>query len=273
MDPAKKQNILAVLGALCGVIFCALFLISEDPSDDSIEIAPKEAFVPLVDPNQAPIDIREDVLLGFKIFNDPQKYASEYAGDRITCNNCHIAGGNTVGGQGGGIPLVGVSFVYPQYSPRDKRTISLAERVNNCFMRSLNGNPLPLDSPKMVAIIRYLDWISTPVKGEKDYPWVGLPDFKVDHKPDPVKGKQLYLEHCAICHREDGDGSVEDSIPPVFGPNSYNDGAGLNRVDLMSAFIHLNMPYQQPFMTIEESLDIAEYLHEQARPKFIPPGK
>ncbi len=184
----------------------------------------------LVDPELAPAEIHEKVMYGFKIMCETTTYAKEFVVGRINCTNCHFAAGNTFGGPGGGISLVGVVNTYPSYSKRDKKMINLKDRLNNCFMRSMDGKRVPDNHPIMEALVAYLEWISKPVATVKNPPWLGLPDITVKHTPDPLHGRTIYEQKCATCHGYDGDGQVAKLIPPLWGNGAYNDGAGMNHL-------------------------------------------
>jgi len=230
----------------------------------------------LVDPEQAPPNIRESVLRGYKLVMHTRYYAPQYVGNELSCANCHFSGGDTLGGKNGGISLVGVTATYPQYSKRSGKTIELSERIENCFMRSMNGRPPPRHSRMMKDIITYLGWISKEVENIKDVPWLGLPDIKSDHKPNAEEGQKIYVEYCAACHRPDGQGGGElgevegKTIPPLWGPNSFNDGAGMNTMGMLAPFVWVNMPYRQATLTEEQALDVAAYVLQQPRPHFNP---
>jgi thiosulfate dehydrogenase len=88
------------------------------------------------------------------------------------------------------------------------------------------------------------------------------------HVPDAENGKELYYRCCAICHGHNGEGTT--GVPPLWGPESFNDGAGMNTMIMLSSFVHLNMPYGQPILTTEEALDIAAFVIKQPRPHFNP---
>lgn len=234
-------------------------------------IANAEPEINLIDPQEATDPL---VTQGFKIMELTHQLAPQYANDRISCNNCHFNGGNTTGGSNGGISLVGVTEVYPRYSQRSGRSISLEERISNCFERSLNGKPVPANDPIMKALVAYLTWISQPAKGVKDKYWLGLKPIKSDHTPNQHVGFIQYEQHCASCHKSDGNGShneMGDSVPPLFGNSSFNDGAGMNNPQTFAAFIFLNMPQGQPYLTKAQALDIAEYVTKQPRPHFVAP--
>ncbi|NGX57419.1 MAG: Thiosulfate dehydrogenase [Chlamydiae bacterium] len=255
----------------------------KDLTTNEIALNVEEIFAPqlkkhpdivLVDPEMAPPEIRDEVMKGYRILIDTQKQAKEYAGDRLNCRNCHFQAGNTLGGKNGSISLVGVTYVYPRYSQRAGRDVSLVERINACFERSLNGKPLPVDGPKMKAILAYLNWISAPVKDRKEFPWLGLPKMTHDYKPNPDNGKKLYALHCAACHLDNGQGTklpMEEQvldIPPLWGDDSFNDGSGMSHIDKMAPFIWLNMPFMTPVLNEKESMDVGQYIINQPRPKF-----
>lgn len=230
----------------------------------------------LVDPEQAPHHIRDSVMRGYRLLSNTGYYAPDYAHNELSCTNCHFCGGDTLGGKNGGISLVGVTTIYPQYSKRSGKVISLPERINNCFQRSMNGNPVPANSRIMNDILNYLQWISKEVEHIKNIPWLGLPDLKTKHKPDPREGEKIYDQYCSACHQPDGEGGgvlgeVEGkTIPPLWGPKSFNDGAGMNTMGMLAPFVYLNMPYQQAVLTEEQALDVASFISLQRRPNFNP---
>lgn len=224
----------------------------------------------LLDPEMAPKEIHDQVMYGFKIMMNTKKVVPQYSGNDLSCTNCHFLAGNTLGGKNGSISLVGVTTAYPQYSERDGKNIDLSDRINNCFMRSMNGNPLPENSKEMLAILTYLGWISSSVSQYKDIPWLGLKHLKTEHRPNPENGQILYMQHCAICHRQDGEG--EKDIPPVWGMRSFNNGAGMNTLPRIASFIYCNMPKNEAIvLTQEEALDIGSFVIQQPRPQFVPP--
>lgn len=226
----------------------------------------------LVDPEEAPEPKREQVMQGFRIMQQTLKYAPEYAGDKISCNNCHFDGGNSFGGKNNGISLVGVSQKYPVFSKRANRKIDLAERIGNCFRRSMDGKKPPASSPVIENLIAYFDWIATPVPEGSDLFWLGLKPVRIKKMGDGERGEELYNEHCAICHGKDGRGSISEEgnrIPPLWGESAFNDGAGMNRPEIFASFIYWNMPLGDPYLTESQAVDIAAYVTKQPRPHFI----
>lgn len=238
----------------------------DDPHDDKPPL-----HFDLLDPECAPEDRLSEILYGYHIMLDTRKHAPDYAKNAIDCNCCHFNAGNTLGGKNRGISLVGVSAVYPRFSKRDNKEISLSDRINNCFMRSMNGNPLPANSLEMEALLAYLNWISHEVADAPMLPWLGLDPVPSNHVPDAANGEKVYVQHCQICHGAHGEG--KPGTPPLWGPNSFNDGAGMNTLPMLSSFVWQNMPHGQPCLTPEEALDVAAYVIKQPRPHFVKPEK
>lgn len=230
----------------------------------------------LVDPEQAPLSIRESVVRGYHLLINTDFYSKKFGSNQLSCTNCHFCGGDTLGGKNGGISLVGVTSNYPQFSKRDGKVITLVDRMNNCFKRSMNGHPPAPDSEEMIDIINYLGWISKEVESIKNIPWLGLPSIMSKHKPDAKEGKKVYDQYCLACHQSNGEGggvlrtSDGKLIPPIWGPNSFNDGAGMSTMKMMAPFVLLNMPYQQATLTEEQALDVTAYVLSQPRPHFTP---
>jgi thiosulfate dehydrogenase len=57
--------------------------------------------------------------------------------------------------------------------------------------------------------------------------------------------------------------------PPLWGPRSYNIGAGMARLRTAAAFIREQMPYDRAVtLTDQEAFDVAAYINAQPRPDF-----
>jgi hypothetical protein len=62
---------------------------------------------------------------------------------------------------------------------------------------------------------------------------------------------------------------LDSAIAPVWGPNSFNDGAGMNSVTKMAAFVFHSMPPNHPgTLSAQDAYDVSAYIHSQPRPKF-----
>lgn len=227
----------------------------------------------LVDPEEAPEDLRKIVEIGYRLMTQTHELLNGYVGDRLDCSSCHFGGGITTGGVNGGISLAGVAAKYPRYDEKVGAVIDLPTRVNLCFENSMNGKPLPVEGKEMEAIITYLTWISSryPIYGNA--PWLGIKPLKSKHTPNPKNGEKLYKELCMDCHGADGDGGNKsvthpgESVPPIFGKNSFNTAAGMNHLPTFASFIYYNMPLENPSLDPSEALDIAAFVLSQPRPK------
>ncbi|MEJ2023729.1 MAG: c-type cytochrome [Deltaproteobacteria bacterium] len=213
-------------------------------------------------PEDAPADIREGVMLGYHILMDTQTYAKEYVGNKLNCRNCHFNAGR----ERNTLSLVGVAANYPKYRKRRKYVTDLVTRTQGCFQRSMNGKPLPPEGRHMQAIMAYYHWISKGLPIYADIPWLGLKKLAEDHNPDRAAGKNLFRQVCAPCHGSDGLGT--EIAPPLWGLDSFNDGAGMHKIENFSAFTHHFMPKNNPTLTVEQACDVAAFATSQPRPHF-----
>jgi thiosulfate dehydrogenase len=204
--------------------------------------------------------------------SDPSR---RFAGNNLDCQSCHI----TAGTKKFGLPLVDTYANFPAYSARLGRVETIVDRIQGCMERSMNGKLLPPDGPDMTAIISYLKFLSTgrPVGA----PAIGRDSGsmrELDRAADPAKGRTVYANTCAACHGIDGQGQRVGKIgdakgytfPPLWGPDSFNDGAGMNTLIAAANFIHSNMPdgttWNHPTLSSEEAWDVAAYIDLQPRP-------
>jgi len=175
--------------------------------------------------------------------------------------------------------LFGLFGEYPRYNARSGHEITIEERVDGCMMRSMNGRAMPPEAAPMQAIVAYIRFLSTGVP-----PGLAVPGLGVGRMPeltraaDPARGRPIYMSVCAACHGQDGLG-VRRSLPtvdlgyvmpPLWGADSFNDGAGMMRLITAANFIHFNMPhgtdYLNPQLSVEDAWDVAAYLVSQPRP-------
>jgi thiosulfate dehydrogenase len=218
-------------------------------------------------PDTIPGDLRgEAIRMGYLMVVDTQEYGKSYVGNALNCTNCHLDAGlnpNTAS-------FVGISVLYPEYRARAGRKMSLTDRINECFERSMNGKALPPDSTKLAAIVAYIDWLSKNVPAGSAVPWRGIPRITQARPPDPTNGKNVFEKKCVFCHGADGQGTM--AAPPLWGPRSYTIGAGMARIGVAASFIKANMPRGWGWtVTDDEAFDVAAYVNGQPRPDF--PGK
>ncbi|MGV3525235.1 MAG: c-type cytochrome [Candidatus Sericytochromatia bacterium] len=223
-------------------------------------------------PNQAEIQKGEEILRFTPRLLGPDAPAGkQFAGNRLACSNCHLNAGQ----QPHALGFVGITHDFPQYRARENRQISLEERINGCFERSLNGRALPEKSPEMQALIAYMRWLSSEVPPGQKVKERGIPKLPLlKRAADPQKGQQVYTARCQNCHQANGLGLAQNpqapeqgyTFPPVWGNDSFNTGAGMHRLITAAQFIKANMPLGQANLTDEEAFDVAAYLHSQPRP-------
>ncbi|MDH5739212.1 MAG: c-type cytochrome [Nitrospira sp.] len=215
-------------------------------------------------PETIPGDLRgEQIRLGYKMVVDTQEYGKRYVGNALNCTNCHLDAGLNPNAA----PFVGISVLYPQYRERAGRQMTLADRVNECFERSMNGKPLPSESVKLTGIVAYIEWLSQSMPAGSAVPWRGIPLLTSTHQPDPLIGKKVYEQKCVFCHGSDGQGTM--AAPPVWGPRSYNIGADMARISVAASFIKANMPRGWGWtVSDDEAFDVAAYINTQPRPDF-----
>lgn len=184
-----------------------------------------------------------------------------HVGNKLRCVSCHLDNGRRQTGS-----WVGAYARYPQYRPRSATVETIEYRVNDCFRRSMNGTPLPSDGPDMRDIVAYLWFLSRDVPIAPQRPsnrsakWAAL-------TPDTAAGARVFETICAKCHGPDGQGTAV--APPLWGPQSFNIGAGMARARTAAAFVRDNMPFDQPgTLTDQQALDAAAYVDAHPRPDF-----
>jgi thiosulfate dehydrogenase len=218
----------------------------------------------------------DQLVRGMRLNLETKALLPNNVGNSLNCSSCHLNAGTVADGS----PYVGVSAFFPSYAPRAGKTITLEDRINGCFRRSMNGKPLPLDSADMKAMVAYFDWMKRETKPEDKVPGRGV--GKVDQKivPNLANGKQVYGEQCAACHGKDGEGLKRSDgrfvYPPLWGDESFNIGAGMARTYTAAAFVKRNMPIAnhgqfplgQGGLSDQDAVDVAEYFTHQPRPDF-----
>ena len=219
-------------------------------------VAPAKTWTP-PDPAIIPQGpVGDSIRLGLQIFNDTPKYAARYVGNKMSCTHCHINGGTVPGG----IPMVGLPGIFPMYREREKEVVTFEERIEQCFQRSENGHRLPNNGPEMVGLVAYTQWLSKDQVTGRAFPGRGIPPIP-ELNGDKDRGSQVYKQQCFVCHGADGAGKPP-LIPAVWGPDAYNQGAGMYGIAKMAQFIHQNMPQTDPgSLSFQEAYDVAAYIH------------
>ena len=237
------------------------------PEIDSLPEGPYRALV--VQGHE--LSTRTFAVIGPEVKN-PRK---RYAGNNLACTSCHQAGGT----KPFAIPWVGVTATFPQYRGREDQISTVEERINGCMERSMNGKALPLDAPEMKAFTTYIAFLSkgVPVGAQLEGAAV-LQSAVPNRRADAVAGRAVYDAKCTVCHGADGMGkrtgqrgdALGYTFPPLWGPDSFNNGAGMNRLLTTTRFIRQNMPlgasHTATVLNDDEAYDVTAFMLSKPRP-------
>lgn len=205
---------------------------------------------------------------------DPRR---RFAGNNLNCQSCHIDAGT----RQFGLPLVGVYADFPNYRARSGAVGTIEDRIQGCMTRSMNGKRLPADSAEMTAMVAYMKFLSTGIPvGAQTYGRGSGTMMELTRAALPSQGRVVYQKTCAACHGQSGagqrSGSAGDAqgyvVPPLWGQDSFNNGAGMYRLISAANFIHANMPagtnWKKPALSVADAWDVAAYIVSQSRPGF-----
>ncbi len=248
--------------------------------------------IPEIDTTKYPKgELGRMVKLGEEIMNNTYKHplTKDFVGNKLTCKNCHLAGKDGKPGTAKGIgTFIGTAAAFPAYSKRERTVQTLQDRINNCFMRSMNGKRPIIDTEASIAMAAYITWLSQgiPMKMDEKRPcgiynserWAkGIKKFaKIQRKAthqNYLNGKKIYESKCAMCHGQKGEGV--GTFPPLWGKDSegrwlsYNTGAGMSKLDKGAAWVQSNMPLNQGgTLTDQEAADVMLYVNAQPHADF-----
>lgn len=190
----------------------------------------------------------------------------------MNCQNCHLDAGT--------LPLANnfgkVYATYPQYRSRNNSVQSIYGRITDCFERSLNGVAPDTNSYEMRAMYAYIKWLGDDVPKGSSPAGTSIPRLPyLNRAANPVEGQKVFMTTCSSCHGKDGQGKLNTAgtgymYPPLWGPDSYNDGAGLYRISSFAGYVKNNMPfgttYKAPLLTNEQAWDVAAFINSKPRP-------
>ncbi len=223
----------------------------------------------------------QQLVRGMRLHLETKALLPQNVGNVLNCTSCHLNSGTVADGS----PFVGVSAFFPSYAPRAGRIITLEDRINGCFLRSMNGKPLPVESADMKAMVAYFTWMKGETKPQDKVAGRGVGKIDTAIKPDIENGKKVYSAQCAVCHGKDGEGLLQADgryvYPPLWGDQSFNIGAGTARTYTAAAFVKRNMPIGlhekfplgQGGLSDQEAVDVSEYFSHQPRPDFAGKAK
>lgn len=231
------------------------------------------------------------IRMGKEIFDHTASHplSKPYVGAQnvLNCTSCHLGSGTSLHGPS----LVGSATAYPAYSPRDKAVLTLESRIADCFMRSQNGIHPPLGGAVLTALSAYITSLSAglPIKMNPEAPlgplsmkWIQRGNEAFWKQSNPQRGQTLYAQRCAGCHGADGEGGGMMGggmmgggmmggmmFPPLWGPRSYNAGAGMADWQKLATFIHTAMAQYAGPVSEADARDIAAFVDSRPRPAFV----
>jgi thiosulfate dehydrogenase len=253
----------AIAGSLLFVVLFAL-------ADVRVSAQSGEMAFRIPDEASIPNDVTGAAIRqGKALLVDTRKRLPDHVGNGLNCTNCHLNGGTVAFAS----PWVGLIGAFPEYRPRSGKLISLQERINDCFRRSMNGSPLPFDSAEMNAILAYMRWLSAGVPSGSDVVGRGFEKIDASLHANRDHGVAVFAAQCASCHGPEGQGVAGPQggyvVPPLWGADSFNLGAGMARTSTAAAFIRRNMPLGLGgTLSQQDAVDVAAFITQQPRPDF-----
>ncbi|NQZ11627.1 MAG: c-type cytochrome [Algicola sp.] len=236
-------------------------------------------------PSSAPSTKQASIERGHDLVTQTYELLPKNVVAKLHCTSCHLDGG----GDPAASWWVGMDSAYEIVKVTDKVTDevkilnypdSLQHRINGCFTRSMNGNPLcePGDdcnkNKDMTAIIDYMQSLTDNAKGKFGGEARGFALLPV-LTGNQSHGKSTYLQKCAFCHGAEGQGHYSEGEsgeeqyyrPALWGANSFNACAGMAKTSKLAPFIKANMPFEfGGAITNQEAWDLATFIDAQCRP-------
>lgn len=237
-------------------------------------IGPDDYYQPPAKDDIPDDEFGDSVARGRDIFLNPGTNAREFVGNDLACANCHLNGGR----KPNSAPMWAAITNYPAYRGKNKMINTIEDRVNGCFTYSMNapdspsGGPPPPGDQIYKDLESYFSWLADGNALREDVPGRSYPTLEETEKGyDRQRGEQVFADNCAVCHGLDGQGQKDINgryiFPPLWGPHSYNWGAGMHRVNTAAGFIKANMPLGKSFsLSDQQAWDVAAYINSFPRP-------
>jgi thiosulfate dehydrogenase len=233
---------------------------------------------PLTDKTLGDAKLADPIKWGYRIFTDTPHEAPQFTGGKVSCANCHLNAGQ----RERALPVVGIAGMFPEYNNRAARLISLPDRVVDCFLRSENATGRGTDalpsptSKEVLAVTAYLSWLSRGYPVGANPGWRGRNAIAADKllpiaQIDKGRGAAIFNDRCTSCHGPEGQGVQigDKKAGPLWGPDSWNDGAGASRVYTLAGIIRYTMPYLNPgSLSDQEAQEVAAFITSQPRPEY-----
>jgi thiosulfate dehydrogenase len=261
---------------------------------------------PLDDKSLDHSPLAEQIRWGYRIFTNTPGEAPRFTGGRVSCANCHLNVGQReralpLVGVAGMFPeynyraarLISLADrVVDCFLRSENATGRLAARPHIAAMGRLEpirfadsapasagdeAEMLPTPASKEVlAVSAFISWLSRGYTVGRSPAWRGRNAIAAEklvpvERLDPARGQAVYGERCQSCHGADGQGVQigDKKAGPLWGPDSWNDGAGAARVYTLAGIIRYTMPYLDPgSLSDADAQHVAAYVNSQPRPEF-----
>lgn len=244
-------------------------------SRDAVHWTPPE--IRLLPPGEEADQVKygRELIVNTSAYFGPKGIISRGA-NGMNCGNCHLDGGTRMNANN----FSAVASTYPKFRKRSGIVETIEFRINDCFLRSMNGSQINPSGREMKAIVAYIKWLGKDVTKDITPIGAGIPEVPfLDRTADPNRGRLIFRTYCMRCHQENGQGLLNaDSsgflYPPLWGNKSFNVSAGMYRISRIAAFAKHNMPFRAipslPQLSDEDAWDVAAYIVAQERPvKFF----
>jgi thiosulfate dehydrogenase len=241
---------------LAGITALAACTRVDPPPAAAARLGPADSLIP-AGPNGTAVRRGRAILVATR------ESLPNHVGNGLRCTSCHLDEGRRETGS-----WVGVFARYPQYRARSGVVETIEYRVNDCFRRSMNGTAIDPAGAEMRDIVVYFAFLSQGVpiespggnRSSRLQRWAAF-------TADTAAGGRVFTKSCARCHGVSGEGTA--SAPPVWGPHSYNIGAGMSRLRTAAEFISRNMPFDAPgTLSDSQAFNVAAYVNAHPRPDF-----
>lgn len=264
-----------VVVALAALAYESGFIPVRDASQTAAGPVAHGSFQPPADHEIPDDEFGAAVRRGQAIFMNTSTNASDHVGNGLSCSNCHLDAGR----QPYSAPMWAAWVQYPKYRSKNNQINTMEDRIKGCFTYSMNaqhsvsGGPPSAGDDIYRDLQSYFFWLSTNAPTNEKMEGGGFGKVaKTERGYSPERGQEVFTANCAVCHGGDGQGQKDINgryvFPPLWGPDSFNWGAGMARIDTAAAFIKHNMPLSQPGrLTDQEAWDVAAYIDSFERPK------
>ena len=193
----------------------------------------------LLPPDTAEIQQSPDAALiryGRELITNTRKYLGPKGivaqiSNQLNCQSCHLEAGTKAAPYSAN--FMGVAANYPLFRNRSGMLETIQFRINDCMIRSMDGKRLDTNMLEMKALTAYILWVGKDVPPKTKPVNASLERIPyLQRAADTIRGKQVYIAKCQLCHGASGGGST-GSWQDLFAPAAVADTASI-----LSCFTH-----------------------------------